>query len=116
MYSVTEHLIKWLADKGYKASTYPSDKDRPPFVTVDRTGGRVRDLVDHPVVAIQTWAKTEAEAEEMAINIRDSLLLEERPYGVSFVAVNSGPYPFWDQSTRCPRYQIVLDITTQLTD
>ena len=76
----------------------------------------MRDLVDHPSVAIQTWAKTEAEAEEMAINIRDALLLEERPYGVAFVKVNSGPYPFWDASTRYPRYQVVYDITTQLTE
>ena len=116
MYSVTEQLIKWLGDKGYHASSYPSKDAVPPFVTLERTGGSVRDLVDHPSVAIQTWAKTEAEAEEMSINIRDALLLEGRPYGVAFVKVNSGPYPFWDASTRYPRYQVVYDITTQLTE
>ena len=116
MYSVTEQLIKWLVQHGYKASSYPSADAKPPFVTVERTGGSVADMVDHPSVAIQTWADTEAEAEEMALNIRDALLLESRPFGVTHVSVNSGPYPFWDESTRYPRYQLALDLTTQLTE
>ena len=116
MYSITEQLIKWLVSKGYVASTYPSKDSVPPFVTLERTGGGVMDLVDHPSVAIQTWAETEAEAEEMSLNIRDALLLEGKPYGVAHVSVNSGPYPFWDEATRYPRYQIVFDMTTQLID
>lgn len=116
MYSATEQLINWLAQRGYTASTYPRKDATPPFVTVERTGGYVADLVDHPTMAIQTWAETEAEAEEMAIDIRDGLLLESLPFGVHKAQVNSGAYPFFDESTRYPRYQIVFDLTTQLTD
>ena len=116
MYSATEQLVAWLTEKGYTASTYPRKDAVPPFVTVERTGGYVADLVDHPSIAIQTWAQTEADAEAMAINIRDALLLGPLPYGVHHCAVNSGPYPFWDEFTRYPRYQIALDLTTQLTE
>lgn len=116
MYSVTEQVIRWLLEHGYNASTYPSIDTEPPFVTVERTGGNVSNLVDHPSVAIQTWADTQAQAEEMALDIRDALLLASTPRGVHHVSVNAGPYPFFDEYTRCPRYQTVYDFTTQLTE
>ncbi|MBQ9020852.1 MAG: hypothetical protein IJ113_02395 [Eggerthellaceae bacterium] len=84
------------------------------FVTIERTGGAVADMVDHPTIAVQTWAPTDARAEEMANAIRLELLSSSKPFGVHHVTVNSGPYPFWDEETRCPRYQLVLDITSQL--
>lgn len=114
MYSVTESFVAWLSGEGFQASTYPP-KDAPAeFVTVERTGGGTYDMVDHPTVAIQTWAQTEARAEEMAVEIRNSLMCNPRPKGITKVNVNSGPYPFWDESTGCPRYQLVLDCTAQL--
>ena len=114
MYSVTEETVKWLTGLGYKASTYPSEGLE--FVTVERTGGTVDDLVDHPSVAIQTWATTEERAEEMAILIRNEALTSSTPYGVATMRVNAGPYPFWDEYTKSPRYQIVFDCSAQLTN
>lgn len=114
-YSVTEQFVKWLAAQGYTASTYPPVSGDE-FVTVERTGGGVVDMVDHPSIAIQAWAVTEARAEEMANAIRDLLLLGSLPYGVHHVTVDSGPYPFWDEDTRLPRYQLALDCTSYLTD
>jgi hypothetical protein len=52
----------------------------------------------------------------MANEVRLLALTEAPPIGVHNIGVNAGPYPFFDESTRCPRYQIVLDITSQLTD
>ena len=115
MYSVTEQFIKWLDDNDYSASTYPP-KSGDEFVTVERTGGAVVDMVDHPEIAIQTWAQTEVRAEEMATNIRDLLLLDSLPHGVHHVAVDSGPYPFWDDYTGMPRYQIALTCASYLTE
>ena len=115
MYSVTEQFVKWLGEKGYSASTYPP-KTGSEFVTVERTGGGVVDMVDRPSIAIQTWAKTETRAEEMANEIIELLLLNSLPYGVHHVAVDSGPYSFWDEDTRLPRYQIALDCVSYLTD
>lgn len=115
MYSITEELVKWLDFLGYEASTYPP-KTGDEFVTVERTGGGVVDMVDHPIVAVQTWAKNEPRAEEMANEIRMCALTGELPTGVHRMEVNSGPYPFWDEETRLPRYQVVFDVTCQLTD
>lgn len=116
MYSVIEQFVAWLGTAGYTASTYPPKTAISEFVTVERTGGNVEDMVDHPTIAIQTWATTEARAEEMAIEIRNLLAATSKPYGVSKATVNSGPYAFWDESTGRPRYQTVYDCTAQLTD
>jgi len=113
MYSVEQSFVTWLNAKGYAASTYPPATGSE-FVTVERTGGAVQDLIDHPTVAIQTWAQTAPRAEEMALAIRKALFYS-RPDGVANIAVD-GLYPFWDESTRLPRYQIVLNCTAQLTD
>lgn len=115
MYSVTEEFVKWLDSLGFASSTYPPATGDE-FVTVERTGGGVTDLVDHPMVAVQTWAQTEPRAEEMANTIRNAALLSTRPDGVTRIDVNSGPYSYWDESTRLPRYQIVFDVTCQLID
>ena len=113
MYSVEQSFVEWLAYRGYAASTYPPD-DGTEFVTVERTSGGVIDMIDHPTVAIQTWAATPTRAEEMALAIRNALFYS-RPEGVAHIQVD-GLYPFWDESTRLPRYQLVLDCTAQLTD
>ena len=116
MYSVTEQFVAWLSNQGYTASTWPRADAPDEFVTVERTGGGTENLVDHPTMAVQTWATTEARAEEMANSIRNALLTQSRPRGITAINVNSGPYPFWDEDTRCPRYQTVYDCTAQLIE
>lgn len=113
-YSVEQAFVAWLTAQNYTASTYPP-KTGSEFVTVERTSGGVADLIDYPTVAIQTWAATPTRAEEMAIAIRNALLTTSRPTGVAHITVD-GLYPFWDESTRLPRYQLVLDCVAQLTD
>jgi hypothetical protein len=115
MYSITEEFVNWLTAFGYRASTYPP-KTGDEFVTVERTGGGVADMIDHPMIAIQAWAKEESRAEEIANAIRLAAVAGLAPSGVHRVSVNSGPYPFYDESTRLPRYQVVFDVTCQLTD
>lgn len=116
MYSVTEAFVSHLLSLGHEAyANVPAD---PPteFVTVERTGGSVTDLVDHPSLAIQCWAATDEAAERLANVVRAQIVTGTRPHGVTRVDVNSGPYRFYDEYTRCPRYQMALDATCQLTD
>lgn len=113
MYSVEQSFVEWLSDRNYAASTHPP-KEGTEFVTVERTSGGVIDMLDHPTVAIQTWAQTAPRAEEMALSIRNALFYS-RPEGVAHIQVD-GLYPFWDEDTRLPRYQLVLDCTAQLTE
>ena len=116
MYSVTQAVIAWLSSMGHTARTYPTPDLVPPFATVERTGGYVEDLVDHPTIAVQAWGETEAEAEEMANAIRLASCTLELPEGVHSMQVSAGPYPFWDEDTRWPRYQVVFDAACQLTE
>lgn len=115
-YSVTERFISWLSALGYTATTYPAKGATGTYVTVERTGGGVVDLVDRPEIAIQIWADTAADAEATANEIRNRIALGERPAGVFSAFVNTGPYPFYDESTDKPRYQIVLDCTSRITE
>lgn len=114
MFSATEKLIDWLADNGYSASTQVPQGVKD-FVTVERTSSYIENLVDHPTFAVQVWAETEEAAEATTLEIREKLLTGERPYGFYSISPQ-GVYPFWDESTRCPRYQLVLNCTTQLTE
>ena len=107
MYSVTESLVSWLAGLGYAASTRPPAEDPGEFVTVERTGGGTTDFVDGATFAVQCWAATEARAEEMSNAIREKALAGEPPEGVHSMRADSGPYRFYDESTRKPRYQTV---------
>ena len=114
VYSIEEAVRGWLVDMGY-AAYVRVPKDRPQkFVTVERTGGGVADMVDYPMVAIQTWAQTQAEAEEDASAIRMVALVGELPEGVHSMRVNAGPYKFYDEDSMQPRYQVVFDVACQL--
>lgn len=116
MYSVLAAFVERLLALGYDAHTIVPENPPAEFVTVERTGGYVTDMVDHPSIAVQCWAATDADAEGMAVAVRNALLAGPRPAGVSRIDVNGGPYRFYDEYTRCPRYQLALDVTCQLTD
>lgn len=114
VYSIEEAVRDWLVDMGYDAyvrvpATRPSQ-----FVTVERTGGGVENMVDYPIIAIQTWAQTQAEAEEAASAIRMVALVGELPVGVHSMRPNAGPYKFYDEDSMQPRYQVVFDVACQL--
>lgn len=115
MYSVTEAFIEWLGGLGFHASTFPP-ADGAEFVTVERTGGGVDSMADHPVMAVQAWAATEERAEAMASVIRGAALVGPWPYGVTALRVNSGPYRWYDEATRLPRYQVLFDTTCIVID
>ena len=113
MYSATEKLIDCLTDKGYAAYSYPP-KTGSEFVTVERTGGAIVDKVDHPSFAVQSWAQSVERAEEMCIAIRDALVLGDVPSGFSTFVEAESMYPWYDDETRLPRYQLVINCTVPL--
>ncbi len=118
VFSATEAIVAWLRAMGYEASSLvPSDAPDAPaeFVTVERQGGGVADMVDHPSMTLQAWAPTDERAEALANGLRSVVLLEAPPRGIARVSVESGPYRFYDEMTRCPRYQLTLDVTSQIS-
>ena len=113
MYDATKSLIDWLNAKDYDAYSYPPSTGSG-FFTVERTGGSVVDLVDHPTFAIQAWAQSIVDAERMCIEVRNMLVTGDVPQGFYRVSAES-MYPWYDESTRLPRCQLVIDCTVQLT-
>ena len=114
VFSVTEAMVAWLESMGYEASMdVPADMPGE-FVTVERTGGSANSMVDHPIMAVQCWATTGADAEAIANEARLRLLTEQPPAGIHSVRPNAGPYKHNDPDTRRPRWQFVLDVACQL--
>jgi hypothetical protein len=114
-YSVTDAMVAWIASLGYASAARRTKHSPVELVTVQRTGGGAASMVDHPMMAVQTWARTEGRAEEMANAVKLALLTTRPPRGIHSVRANTGPYPFFDEDTRCPRYQFVLDVASQLS-
>lgn len=117
-YSVTKALIDWLLNLGFDAhANVPGSIPSYGTVTVERTGGYVADLVDHAEMAVQCWGETDLAAATLADDVRNYLLARyssSRPVGTYAISVSAGPYRFYDEATRRPRYQLVLDVTCQL--
>ena len=65
-FSVTSAIVAWAHSLGYVAAVRRYKGAPAELVTVERLGGGVRSLVDHPTVAVQCWAEDEARAEDMA--------------------------------------------------
>lgn len=79
------------------------------FVTVEKTGGSVENLIRSSTLAIQSWAPSIAEAAALNDEVIDAmsgiLILGD----ISSVELNSD-YNFTDTTRNHPRYQAVFDI------
>ena len=113
-FSITEAMVAWIASLGFRACTHPPVNPPAVFVTVERTGGGVGSYVDHASIAVQVWAETETGAESAANDLRLAIVTANPPAGIHSVRIDTGPYPFWDEGTRMPRYQLALDVACQL--
>lgn len=113
-FSVTGALVAWDVWGGHPCSTRAPSPMPDAFFTVERVGGGVQNLVDRASVAVQAWAPTDEQAEALANSARMAVLTAAPPEGVHSVRVETGPYPFYDESTRRARYQMVLDVACQL--
>lgn len=83
------------------------------FVVVERTGGPHKTIgMDQPLMAIQAWAKTRADAAELAYQV-DAVIfsLQDENGRVSYVDRNS-MYNYPDEESGCNRYQLVYDMMT----
>lgn len=113
--NIEEHLASWLDARMGVPVLWEVPNPRPSsFVTVERTGGQ-RDsvVVDRPVLAIQCWAASRAEASRLAYEV-DALLpgFACEP-GITKASRNSlYNHPDTDGAKIRPRYQIVADLVT----
>lgn len=82
------------------------------LVTVERTGGAVSDRLDHPTLAIQSWAPTLEEASELSREV--DAAMRDMPYWLADVSgVDETTIQRWpDPDSKAPRYQGLYTLTT----
>lgn len=114
-YKVEEAIREWLDGAGgFDAYCFVPAERPSRFQTIERTGGGMKNSLDHPTVALQFWAETPEQAQEDALRVRDLVHAEgSRPEGCH-LSVNAGPYPFDDPDSRQARSQLVLDCVTHI--
>lgn len=102
-----------LAEWEVESITTEVPNPRPDrFITIERTGGISDRWQDRPQVAIQCWAKSRWEAEELASRVKTWVneVLRYHPQ-VSRVGVGWS-YNFPDPDSRQPRFQVLVDFRT----
>ena len=115
-YNVEASLVEWLPGiVGAPAYAQVPDPRPETFITVQRTGGTCTVGIDAPAVAVDAWAGSAYEASELALAVRDAMVLRavEVPE-IRHVDVGSGPYPSPDADSRQPAYRTVFNMITEM--
>lgn len=114
-FDIEQALIEWLPGKvGVPClAEVPAERPRE-FVTVERTSGEASLGVDRPNLAVQAWAMTAAEASELALRVRDALILDSWQINEVCRCTVSSIYRFPDPDSRMSRYQLDVSATTRM--
>ena len=117
VFSITEAIISFVGSLniGDGCSTQVPYGSPGRFQTVENLGGAIESKVCHTTVAVQCWAQAETDAEADANAVAYAVETSAPPSGVHSMHVSQTPYPWWDETTLCPRYQLLVDVTHQLT-
>lgn len=111
--NVEQTIIQALTDKGYAAYADAPNPMPAEFVTVERTGGGDRNMVDRPTLAVQIWAGGRKAAAELADAVRRDLESLTGTLGLGAVRVAS-IYNWPDPETRRARYQLTVEATAHI--
>lgn len=88
--------------------------DRPgEFITVERVGGPEGRILGAPLLAVQVWAGARWRAAELAKTYSDIIRRMETLPWVGRVAISSVTN-FPDPDSRTARYQLTVELVTQL--
>lgn len=114
-YSIEDALVAFIPDAVGVTAYHRVPPVRPgEFATVERTGGRASVGIDRPSVAIQVWAASRERAEEVALDLRDMLVLRAAELIPEVRSVQvTGPYDFPGQETDQNRYQLHVELVTE---
>lgn len=111
--NVEQTIIQALASMGYSAHADAPNPHPASFVTVERTGGGVRDRVDSSQLAVQVWAGRRKEAADMADAVARDLESLTGTLGLGRVSVQS-IYNWPDPQSRMARYQLTVAATAHI--
>lgn len=101
-------LISWLESQGYPTFGVRPKNAPKEYLTVERTGGAVRNGIDDAQFALGCWAETNAKAATLAADI-EALLPDfaDEPYATQCEVNSHYRYPPGDGSGY--RYQLTVD-------
>ena len=107
-------VMEYLKNNGINATVHIPRPRPEKFVSIERTGGNKSDVVlDHPMITVQSWAKSRYEASELAC-IVDVFMLAIPDYYINICScTRNSLYSFPDPESDTPRYQAVYDLVVQ---
>ena len=111
--NVEQAIIERLNEIGRSAYADAPNPMPPSFVTVERTGGGDRDMVDQATIAVQCWADGRKAAADMADAVRRELEAMTGTGGLGAVTVQS-IYNWPDMKSRKARYQMTVNVTAHV--
>ncbi len=112
---IESFLIGWLNAQNIEAEAYaaPERWEGPKpsrFMTLERVGGPSNGYLDNPMVAVQFWARSKADAEELATEV-DRIILRDLPNEDAITHVSRNSLVYYPTEFGEPRYQAVYDIS-----
>lgn len=107
--NVEQAIIQGLAAAGFEAHANAPDPRPAAFVTVERTGGGVRDGVDSAVLAVQCWADRRKAAADMTDSVREALFGLQASGGLGGIRVTH-VYNWPDIDSKMARYQMTVEV------
>lgn len=114
-FDIEECLKNWLAEKTGCPCFADVPSDRPEqFITIERTGGEASLGKDEPLLAVQTWAPTRADASALALRTRNALVLQACEILQILKCNVTSIYNFPDPDSRQARYQLDVELITRL--
>lgn len=113
-FDIEQALVEWLPGR-CGAPCFAEVPGRRParFLTVERTGGGSSLGVDRPLLAVQAWGRSAADASELAMAARDALVLDSWEIPEVCRCSVSSIYRFPDPDSRAARYQLDVEAVTR---
>lgn len=102
-----EKKIKNYLEKALKVPVWVEHREDEPdsFIIFEKTGGYVKNTINHSTFAFQSYGKTLTEALKLNNKLLDYMMIFED----ANVKLNSN-YNFTDTSTKKYRYQAILEL------
>ena len=110
--TIEEYIVSYL---NTELEDVPVSGDAPAtkpasFVTVEKTGERIKNYVPRATIAVQSWAPSRASAMALNERVKEKMLfMPEAPTVVSKCSLNS-EYNYPHEASKHPRYQAVFEV------
>jgi len=111
--NIEKRLISWLSGYGYDVYHRVPVERPDEFVTLQKeTSSHGAGKIEYPCVAIQVWGTSDSSVSDTAEDIVKLIKFHLNEQDDISVKGITGAYDYFDDDSKTPRYQIVLDLVT----